>query len=160
MTPILIGVLAVLGMLSVAAGVMVPAYLRQRIPWKKTPGGHTYHAVGTTSVAVLDVRIMSAFILLREHADFSAETLLRAQREVKIIIQRVNQWSSPLHGTNVAGLARGTTIDVGANLAALCHELAHVCEFIEGGAEKQDATHASWAKRGIQRAVDEYEAMA
>jgi hypothetical protein len=57
----------------------------------------------------------------------------------------------------VAGLSSGTTIDVGRDLAALCHELAHTCEYLEGGRAKQDDAHTTWGKRGIQRAVDEFE---
>lgn len=158
MSAIAIGIIAVLGVLGVAAGVMVPAYLRQRIPWKTSPAGFTYHSVsGLTSEANLDFAILHAFLYLRQWADFTPSTLERARRELRVIVQRDIAWSSPLHGSNVAGITSGTTIDVGRDFKALCHELAHACEFIEGGRAAQDDQHKTWSRRGIHRAVDEFE---
>lgn len=139
---------------------MVPAYLRQRIPWRRTPAGVTFHSVsGALSPATLDFAVLHAFLYLREDSNFSPATLDAARSALRVIVQRNNQWSSPLHGSNVAGLTSGVTVDVGSNLAALCHEIAHVCEFLEGGRAAQDDRHATWERRGIQRAVDEFEAL-
>jgi len=140
-----------------AVAVMVPAYLRQRIPWKRTPSGFRYHALGAVDPHRIDVNARVAFQLLREYTDLAPSTIDATRIALHVLVQKTNVWESPLHGGNVAGVTSGTTIGVGVNLAALCHEIAHACEFIEGGADRQDTKHLTWEKRGIQRAVDEYE---
>lgn len=157
MTPATIAAVLLVVVLGFAAVVMVPAYLRQRVTWKRTPAGYYYQSIGDVDVMRLERNIGLSFALLREHSDFDPATLDAARAAAHIIVQRVNEWFSPAHGGNVAGVTTGTTIDVGQNLAALCHELAHVCEWIEGGDAKQDMQHVTWVHRGIQAAVDEYE---
>lgn len=73
----------------------------------------------------------------------------------RIMVKPMYQWTSA-SGEMVGGETHLDfhIVSVGADLAGLCHELAHVCEDkLEG---KVDYTHANWARKGIFRAVDEY----
>lgn len=157
MPPVALALTLLVVMLTLVGAIMVRAYLRQRIDWKTTPRGFLYHALGPMDPARLDAHITLALTCLREHSDFTPQTLQKTAAQTRIIVQRVTSWHSPAHGTSVAGLSTGMTIHVGSDLAALAHELAHECEFTEGGAGAQDFTHATWSARGIQRAVDVYE---
>lgn len=47
------------------------------------------------------------------------------------------------------------TLFVGRDLAALCHELAHLCD--ADLSQTIDHTHDTWTKRGIMRAIDEWQ---
>ena len=141
-----------------AAAIMIPAYLRQRVDWKRVPGTpYQFTTLTPLDPSVLRDAIIAAFAALRAHSDFSPDVLMATGQHLRVSVQRVNQWQSPAHGGTVAGVATGTTIYVGRDLKALCHEIAHACEFIEGGEGRVDGAHATWTKRGIFRAVDEYE---
>lgn len=157
MSPVALGLVLLVLVIGLAGAIMVPAYLRQRIDWKTTPRGYLYFAHTPLDPVRLDAHIGLALRCLREHSDFSPVLLERTAARTRIIVQRVTSWHSPAHGTSVAGVSTGMTIHVGSDLAALAHELAHECEFEEGGAGAQDFTHATWLGRGIQRAVDVYE---
>lgn len=157
MSDVTVGLLIFAGMLGVVAVAMIPAYLRSRIPWKKTPAGITYHSMTNISPVRIDEAIIESLRLLRTHSDIRPQVLDAAAMSLRVIVQRVDSWNSPQHGGNVAGVTHGATIYVGLDLAAVCHEIAHVCEFIEGGAEGQDLNHRRWVKRGIQHAANEFE---
>lgn len=158
MSAVVIGIALLVAVLGGAAAVMIPAYLRQRVNWKRSPMGYTYFAVESVDAAVLDEAVTRAFVCLAAFSNFSVETRKKTATSLRIVVQKVDTWVSPLHGgATVAGVTLGTDVYVGKNLAGLAHEIAHACEFVEGGRASQDDAHASWAARGIQRSVDEFE---
>jgi hypothetical protein len=76
---------------------------------------------------------------------------------VHINVMPSTTWSDSFTGRTIAGqsLPSGKTVVVGSDYAALAHELAHVIEAGPGRLGFED--HASWARNGIQAAVDKYE---
>ena len=66
------------------------------------------------------------------------------------------KWRDNVTGQMVAGTALHGEVRVGADLAALCHELVHVCQERAG---LIDETHASWTPE-IYAAIERYEAFA
>lgn len=72
----------------------------------------------------------------------------------RIYVKLQDTWIDGV-GRRVAGLALyDGTLVVGANLEALCHELAHLCERKIDRTE--DFDHARWEARGIERAIANY----
>lgn len=158
MTAIAIALSLLVVVLTLAAAFLIPAYLRQRVEWKRTASGYQFHTVEPYSATILDRCINEAFIALRENTDVMPSTLVQLASALHVVVQKVDTWASPQHGTTIAGLAQGTTLYVGNDLASLCHEMAHACEFIEGGRGKQDDQHLTWQARGFFLAVERYEA--
>ena len=148
MSPILIGVLMIAVVFAIAAAVMIPAYFRQRIPWKPLPGvpNVQYHSPGPVDEAKLARCFLAAIAALRVHADFSARAIDHLSN-VRIFVEQGDTW-------HTTGAAKGEQVYIGTNFAALAHELAHVAEFVEGSI---DLAHASWGRRGIFIAIDTYE---
>lgn len=156
-TEVIIGIVLLLAVLGLAAGFLIPAYLRQRIPWRQLPGTPVrYHALTTVSEPLLRQVYNDAFVLLRRHTDFPSEVLARASSNLHVVVQRVEKWESPAHGGNVAGVATGTTIYVGSDLKAFLHEVAHACEYVEGVI---DHDHRTWARRGIYVAENAFQTL-
>lgn len=151
-----LGLTLLVVVLILAAALIVPVALHQRVEWKRTANGYQYHSLEPIAEAVLDRCIVEAFVCLRE-TDIMPSTLAQLATALRVVVQKVDTWHSPQHGAVIAGLSQGTTIYVGRDLASLCHEMAHACEFIEGGRGKQDDAHETWAWRGFLRAVDRYE---
>jgi hypothetical protein len=157
-SPVAIGLVLLVCVAVVVTAIMVPAYFRQRIDWRPLRGSsYKYASLEPISEALLERAVNEAFVTLRSHADFVPATIAAAATNLRIVVQRVNEWESPAHGSKVAGVTMGTDVYVGKDLKALCHEVAHVCEFMEGGPAAVDGTHASWGRRGIYRAVNVYE---
>lgn len=153
----LIAILLLIAVLGFAGAMMVAAYFRQRIDWKPLGATAVKYVNFAENVTEADIQraYADALVLLRRHTDFTPLTLTKLSTELHITVQRVAAWNSPEHGTKVAGIADGVTVAVGADLKSLLHEMAHVCEFFEG---HTDFDHASWVKRGIQKADDEFNA--
>lgn len=77
-----------------------------------------------------------------------------------IVVMRSDAWVDPfgrkVAGTQVVGGdGQSSWLQVGHDLAALCHELAHACEMRFDG--QTDDAHLNWADRGLHRAADEYQ---
>lgn len=156
MTAIIVGIVLIVVVLGIAAAFMVPAYLRQYVPWRILPNTTVkYHALAPISEEALQAAYLEALVQLRNHTDFMPATLSKVPNELRIVVQKVNEWDSPMHGSKVAGIADATTVYVGIDFAALLHEMAHVAEFIDGNI---DHTHGTWIKRGIYRADDAFQA--
>lgn len=66
------------------------------------------------------------------------------------------KWRDAITGQWVAGTALQGEVRVGSDLAALCHELVHVCQERAG---LIDEAHASWTPE-IYAAIERYEAFA
>lgn len=66
------------------------------------------------------------------------------------------KWRDNVSGQMVAGTALNGEVRVGSDLAALCHELVHVCQERAG---LIDEAHASWTPE-IYAAIERYEAFA
>lgn len=158
MTAALIAVGLLLGMAAVVVPVMVAAYKRQRIEWRRAVG-QSWRWAAVPGVDVDEGRLIgaveSAWVALALHRCFPSSTLLQAKEVLHVMVQRVPSWHSPQHGGNVAGVTSGHVVYVGSDFAAVCHELAHLCEFLEMGA--YDFEHGTWGVRRIQVAVDEWQ---
>lgn len=157
MSTVIIAIILLVVMVGGAAAFLIPAYLRQRIPWKQLPGTPMhYHALTPVSEVGLRQVYNDAFVLLQRCTDFSPEVLARVSSKLHVVVQHVEKWNSPAHGGNVAGVAVGTTIYVGSDLKAFLHEVAHVCEYVEGVI---DHDHRTWARRGIYVAENAFQAL-
>lgn len=157
MSTVIIAIILLVVMVGGAAAFLIPAYLRQRIPWKQLPGTPVrYHSLAPLNEPALKQAYNDAFVLLRKCTDFTPETLARTASTLHIIVQRVNEWGSPAHEGKVAGIASGHVVYIGADFKALLHEVAHVCEYLEGVI---DYDHRTWTKRGINMAQDAYHAL-
>ncbi len=146
----------IFGTLALAAAFMIPAYLRQKIPWKQLPGSTArYHIVEGAWVNETMLReAYNAAVLSLRHTDFTPLTRAKMASTISIIVQKTVDWDSPAHGGKIAGMADGLILYVGSDLAALAHEMAHACEFLEGYI---DHNHSVWKLRGIHAAVDAYQ---
>ena len=155
MSAVVVGIILLISVVGIAAIFIVPAFLRQRIPWRTLPNTTAkYHALVPISEKALQTAYLSALVQLRTHTDFMPATLNKVAGDLHIVVQSVKDWESPMHNSKVAGIADGKTIYIGVDFAALLHEMAHVAEFIDGAI---DNTHATWIKRGIYRADDAFQ---
>lgn len=95
-----------------------------------------------------------ASVLLAKYGPWTISQVVKATSEVAIIVMQSNSWVD-VYGRKVAGEEVIGQLQVGHNLAALCHELAHYCE--QQYDEATDDGHMKWGGRGIQKAVDAFE---
>ena len=95
----------------------------------------------------------SAFVLFT-HGPWQPADVWRAIDKWKISVRPTLKWIS--EGKLVAGQTNTAmgVVEVGSDLAALAHELAHVCEFKLQGFT--DDAHKTWASRGLTWAEKEY----
>ena len=101
----------------------------------------------------LDAALTLAVSKLRPIWPIAVTTLVA--HNTKFIVQPVPAWVD-IWGRKIAGSSSGSIVTLGFDLAALCHELAHRCEWeLEG--RTADA-HASWTSRGIHAANDAFAA--
>ena len=155
MDPGIIFGVALLGLALVGVGVaLVAAHFNSQLKWKQTSTWHVrYHANEGFNPAQLDSAITLAIAKLRPVWPTTVTTLIAVN--TKFIVNVVPEWTD-IWGRRVAGESLGDTVTVGSDLAALCHELAHRCEWELD--KKTDDSHASWGSRGIFAAVDAYAA--
>jgi hypothetical protein len=88
------------------------------------------------------------------HTKWTAANLALVGHAVQLYIMEKATWTDGW-GRPVAGLQSNHVLVVGSDLAALCHELAHLCEKIVD--QTEDAEHASWQDSGIFAAINAYE---
>lgn len=87
---------------------------------------------------------------------FGLPAVVSALDGARIAVHFMPKWRDAITGQMVAGTATSIEVRVGSDLAALCHELVHVCQFKAGVV---DETHASWGPE-IYAAIERYEAFA
>lgn len=157
MTPALVGVALLALMAAIVTPLMLAAYRRSRVEWLGVPHRpYRWHSIEGSTVKAEQVGAAVDAALLALHPCFAPTTLMRAAERVHVSVQRVAAWHSPQHGVEVAGITAGYVLVVGSDLASLCHELAHLCEELEG--QGHDTAHGTWGPRGIDAACDKYDA--
>lgn len=150
---IVFGALAVLGGL---AGLAYRIWSSRYIPWKPLIGVIGVEWAGMTPVEVLSLRaaLEAAEKSLAKHTKWGLVGVQRARNKgLRIYVTDSESWLD-LWGRKVAGVQLGQTLVVGPSYAALCHELAHRLEDIDG--EPYNHTHFGWDYLGIQTAISEY----
>lgn len=156
---LVVGVVFIIATL-VAAGIAIWFANKRspQIPWiAPIPG---YYA-GTGYVAPFGYdpnRITKALqyaeTCLIKNTKWNAGQLAAAMFHAHVFVVNREEWSF-INGQHTAGMQEGNTIQVGPSLAALCHEMAHLCEFQLDG--KIDNDHLTWAFDGVNRAIQAYE---
>lgn len=132
-------------------------YKASHIAWKPLPGliGVMWFSKAADTIPSDIVNALKASVqLLSMWTKWPGEDIGKLVLTMKIYVEATPTWGDG-YGRKVAGLQAQNVIYVGSDLAAMCHELAHLCElkldlFI-------DDAHEGWVKNGIQRAVDEFD---
>lgn len=112
--------------------------------------GVLYQAAGELEPARLARAYRAAVQCLVELGPWDEVAVKWALRDVRIYVHRTPAWRDAW-GRKVAGSQAGPDIQVGSDLLALCHELAHRCEEVIVG--RVDAAHAKWATSGLHSVV-------
>ena len=145
--------LLVLTLVGVAIA-LIATWASGQIQWKRTPSWNVkYIAELPFKPEHLDNALTLAVSKLRPVWPLTATTLVA--HNTKFIVQPVPEWTD-IWGRKIAGSSSGQVVTVGSDLAALCHELAHRCEWELDG--RTDDAHVSWTSRGIHAAIDQYAA--
>lgn len=125
------------------------------VPWK------TYQAdyaqmdwYGAGDPAFIYAALQAATRALMRHTIWG-DRVVYVKGLASIYVKDTKSWHDTA-GQKVAGQQAGRVLYVGIDLAALCHELAHLCDAELDKRVEYD--HASWTQRGIFTAVNEYEA--
>lgn len=74
-------------------------------------------------------------------------------RDLKIYVHAEKVWIDGW-GRKVAGISTGDAVEVGSDLSALCHELAHVLQ--RRLDNRVEEGHVGWMANGIEAAVSAY----
>lgn len=128
------------------------------------PEAVLFHAIDTQlDVRKLVVAVARAVDALNEHGPWERGIVSAALKGVKIQVQPFERWPTQEVGEEseainqaLAQLVKAKKVCVGPRFIGLAHELAHVVEHRTTGII--DHTHVSWTPKGIQKAVDGYEA--
>lgn len=154
MTPGAWIIISIVGACIIAGGVWMffKYWTTIRVPWNGLagyrqaavyvePGNTTYNA------ARLVAALQKSEELLKQYTKYTAEQFEAALQKICVYVKKDDAWKDG-SGTKVAGLdPEGTVVVVGANFAALLHEMAHQLEDI---AEKfVDYDHKTWASKGF-----------
>jgi len=131
---------------------------QSRIPWRPlaVPNVQGVHWYGPESVkeAHLAAAFTAAVDALARKTTWGRR-VYRALAKTHILVMLYDTWVDG-SGRKVAGLdPPGPVVQVGHNLAALAHELAHQCEDAVDGAV--DYEHAAWGAKGVWNAINEYQ---
>ena len=110
-------------------------------------------APGVTTVRVA-AALANAVMCLAHYAGWDEAKVRAVAAKQQIKVEATPAWTDRW-GRHVGGTSAFGTLQVGSDLAALCHELAHACETEWTGTT--DESHATWQQNGIQRAIDSYE---
>lgn len=87
--------------------------------------------------------------------EWTAAQIVDATHNVKVLVNPAKQWRRG--GELIAGQCDVETgvMEVGADLSALCHEMAHLCLWRIDGV-RDDGHGAKWQARGVERAISAY----
>lgn len=157
MTPWTWAVVAVVGAAVLAAFARLGWiwWKRFHVPWRTvSPGLQLYSNGADVDPARVIAAVLVAQTALGRNGPWSPEAVRRATFGLRVYVRPTETWIDG-HGRKVAGLSLGLVVHVGPSLAALCHEMAHVCD--ERLGRRVDYSHASWVENGIRAAVIEYE---
>jgi len=130
-----------------------------RVPWNTLGGYYSakfYIEPGnTTFIAVkLVLALQKAEALLQKHTKWTAVQLKTSFEKICVYVKKDNAWVD-YWGRKVAGEdPSGKPVVIGADFAALLHEMAHQAE--EKVDKAIDEGHVHWVEKGIRAAEDEY----
>lgn len=153
---VVIAVVVVLVALGAVFGIVVP-WLKAQPVYRVVPLLPAVEVTGVANEALLASAIthavdeLAAFGVWRRY-EIEATVL----RGVRVCVRSEVRWNDG--GQVVAGLMlkESRTLVVGCDLAALCHELAHLVQWdIE---RREEFGHETWTVRGITSAVDAWQA--
>lgn len=138
---------------------MLTKWLKTQVPWNTLNGFYSakfYVEPGndTFSAARLSLCLNKSEELLKLHTRWTADQLFAAFRKICVYVKKDNAWVDQW-GRKIAGDDPvGKVVAVGADFAALLHEMAHQVEDIVD--KMIDAEHVGWVSRGIRAAEAEY----
>jgi hypothetical protein len=149
---IVVGLIALAGI----ASIFLRALRYHFVTWRPTQHHATWYSddPGVTPEEVeraLDLAVGA----LAKHGPWRRPTIERALEGAKILITPANSFIDPWN-RKVGGLAGPKGVIVGRDLAALCHEIAHLLEMAESGPEFYNVEHHGWGERGVWAATDSY----
>lgn len=124
--------------------------------WKPVAGHFGTRAIinnPEVSSEVLGARLTQALLCLKLNTGWSPTAIEAVSAKLSITVNAVNAWQDS-SGQWVGGQEIYYSIAVGADLSALLHEVAHVCEFAIDG--KVDELHQNWPTNGIAKADEAY----
>lgn len=161
MTAIIVTVVVLVAMLGTAAALIIPRVVKQvrnQQPWLPLPGFTDAKAAVPPGVAAVRVAsaLQQAAFAIAEHGPWKRDDVMRVANSARIAVIAADSWTDRW-GRKVGGTTwPDGTMQVGQDLAAMCHELAHLCEMkLEG---PTDDSHSSWTDRGIWAADNDYRA--
>lgn len=138
---------------------MYTRFRKDQIPWNTLAGFYSakfFVEPGneTFSAARLVAALKKSEELLKKHTQWTSEQLQAAFKRVCVFVKKDNSWQDQA-GREVAGQdPSGKVVVVGADFAALLHEMAHQTEEV---ADKIiDYAHSRWIIKGIRAAEAEY----
>lgn len=152
----LAGVLAVAAVFGIMSGFALWRFVRAPRPdWRNVPGYAAVRCFAPREVTPEDVGLALRLALasLDRPGLWDSAQLRAVVSRLDIYVRSTNEWVDGW-GRNVAGSQIGRTLVVGRDLAALCHEVAHLAELVLEGVE--DAGHLRWNERGIRAAETDY----
>lgn len=149
-------VVALLLALAGGIGIGVKAWRSFHVAWTPLPWWIPGCARGGTAVdtGFLLAALQRSQDLLIAKTHFTAADFAKTG-PVKIFVMPEKSWLDGA-GVKVAGVQIDNVLEVGPDLAALCHEYAHLLE--DRIDQKVDDAHAGWAANGIQAAINGFDA--
>jgi hypothetical protein len=134
-------------------------YRTRYVPWKPIPNYYPGSRYFVRPGVTLDPKALAAALhaaesFLIERTQWNAGQMVVVGARVYVYVMDAETWTD-LWGREVAGMLDGEVLVVGPSLAALCHEMAHLCEKVLS--PPVDDYHGSWKVNGVQLAVDEFE---
>ncbi len=87
--------------------------------------------------------------------EWTAAQIVDATHSLKVLVNPAKQWRRG--GELIAGQCDVETgvMEVGVDLSAICHEMAHLCLWRIDGV-RDDGHGAKWQARGVERAISAY----
>jgi hypothetical protein len=151
-------VIAIIAAILCGFGFMLFKMLKDRIQWKPLAGFYAakYFAEENQSFNTLRLvlALRKAEELFKLHTKWTQGQLSLAFQRMEIYVKKDDTWVCG--NQKIAGLdPSGRVIIVGANLAALLHEMAHQVE--EKVDKIVDSDHVGWVSRGIRAADDAFQ---
>lgn len=122
-----------------------------RIPWNGLKGyrqAAVYVEPGNTTydAARLVAALSEAERLLKQYSPFTAAQFDAAFQNICVYVKKEDVWDGKIAGLDPSG----KVVVVGANLAALLHEMAHQIDEVDD--KSVDYAHSTWKTQGFEAA--------
>jgi len=139
------------------AYIGVRTYRNIHVDWKPLDGyykGASWFGNRPIDPAFITEALQHAesFLIARTH--FTAENMALLGHTVRVYVMDTTSWVDGI-GQKVAGQQVDFALIVGPDLAALCHEYAHLCEQVFD--KFTDYEHSGWAANGIAAANADFD---